>query len=258
MKDGAAQVDYAMQVLRIVEDRHRAGVGARELVGDLGVSKSTIQRVLVSLEAGGLLALHQDGKYRLSHRVLALANAFYRSSDFREVVTPIMRDLESKIHETVVLSVESSRSRVTIAQVESVHELRYRTDLGRSYPLWGGASGWMLAYAQGQAGIDYACATYEEELTRQGVEGAKRQAKVAAMRTEIGASGEQGWAVSRGTWAPGGFGMAVPLTMKVDRSDAVLTIYGPEARLTPDRHDEVLTQLRAAAAEIDSVLAIRQ
>lgn len=258
MKDGAPQVDYAVRVLQIAQDRNNSGVSARDLVADLGVSKSTIQRVLVSLEAGDLLTCGQDGKYRLSHRVLALADAFYRSSDFRGVVVPIMRRLESDIHETVVLSVESNRSRVTIAQVESPHELRYRTDLGRSYPLWGGASGWLLAYAAGPEGVEHACQTFAQELDRQGIDLTEREARVENLRAEIELSGTRGWAVSKGTWAPGGFGISVPLEMKVDGSNAALTVYGPEARLTPDRHEGIREALLATAREIDSALAIRQ
>lgn len=259
MKHGASQVDLAMQVLRVIEGRNDLGVGARELVAEIGVSKSSLQRVLVSLDAGDLLSCDRDGKYRLNHRVLALAHTFSRSTDFHALVTPAMQRLEAQVHETVVLSVESNRSRVTIAQCESLHELRYRTDLGRSYPLWGGASGWLLAYAGASELIEGTVDKFEDSLRERGIgSDEERRTRAKELRQEIEISGERGWALSRGTWAPGGFGLSVPLRMRVDRSNAALTVYGPEARVGKERYMDILDRLKSTGEEIDSILAIRQ
>jgi DNA-binding IclR family transcriptional regulator len=257
-KQGVASVDSAVEVLKAFATDPSRGFSARDMADLLETSKSSLQRTLVSLERGGLLSLNEStSKYQLAHGVLQLASAYLKSAGVDGIIRKHIEALRNDCRETVMLSIEVDGLRVTIAQSESPKELRYRTDVGFPYPLWGGATGWVLASLAGTECQEAVLAEYERHLIDDHhFSASQRRTKVDNLDAELKVAAAQGWATSRGTWIPGGAGIAHALNCRVNGTYGAVSIYGPEARMPRGEVPKLLAKLKEVAWSLDDALGV--
>ncbi|MEU5160931.1 IclR family transcriptional regulator [Streptomyces sp. NPDC020875] len=229
-------VDHALQVLKAVAEADRPR-GVRELSRDLAISKSSVQRILASLEREGLaVAEESTRKYVIGPAALTLAWKHAANSDLVGAASATASRIAAMTGETACVSTIVDGRRVTVYEAESPQPLRLITGVGRPYSLFSGATGRVLLSMLPPEGLERLLA--DQAVTDTG-----------AVRDRIGAARRQGYAVSREEWIPGGCGVAVPIGTQ-GRVVAALSIYGPDARLTDDRAEALVPVLRAAAAEI--------
>ncbi|MFN2220420.1 MAG: IclR family transcriptional regulator, partial [Anaerolineae bacterium] len=90
---GVQAVERAIAILKSFStERPERGVG--ELSRELGLHKSTVSRLMQTLEQGGLLARNPETKrYRLGTELLGLASQVLSYMDVREVARPFLRRL---------------------------------------------------------------------------------------------------------------------------------------------------------------------
>ncbi|MFE2042020.1 IclR family transcriptional regulator [Streptomyces sp. NPDC059477] len=232
-------VDHAIQVLKAIAEADRPR-GVRELSRDLGISKSSVQRILASLEREGL-AVADEGtrKYVIGPAALTLAWKHTANSDLVGASSATASRIAALTGETACVSTVVDGRRVTVYEAESPQPLRLITGVGRPYSLFSGATGRVLLSMLppeqlGQLVREHTAADADAESLLLGrIDGAR----------------QQGYAISREEWIPGGCGVAVPIGTQ-GRVVAALSIYGPQARLTDERTAELVPVLRAAAAEI--------
>lgn len=125
-----------LEVLRVGD----ADLSIREVAVEVGLPKSTVQRLLRDLVETEMAA--QDAvtrRYRLGPRTLALGTAYQRRLDVRTVALPYLIRLRDELGETVGLSVVLSEELMHLDQVESTSRLRATFEVGRPLPLWSGA-----------------------------------------------------------------------------------------------------------------------
>ena len=80
--------------------------GVNELSRELGLHKSTISRLMITLERGGLLSRNPETKrYRLGVDLIGMAAQVASYMDVREVARPFLRQLAETCQETVNLAV---------------------------------------------------------------------------------------------------------------------------------------------------------
>ncbi|MEU3597740.1 IclR family transcriptional regulator [Streptomyces sp. NPDC006798] len=231
-------VDHALQVLKAVAEADRPR-GVRELSRDLAISKSSVQRILASLEREGLaVAEESTRKYVIGPAALTLAWKHAANSDLVGAASATASRIAAMTGETACVSTIVDGRRVTVYEAESPQPLRLITGVGRPYSLFSGATGRVLLSMLPPEGLERLLADHADTDTDTG-----------AVLDRIGAARRQGYAVSREEWIPGGCGVAVPIGTQ-GRVVAALSIYGPDARLTDDRAEALVPVLRAAAAEI--------
>ncbi|KKM10122.1 hypothetical protein SY88_15925 [Clostridiales bacterium PH28_bin88] len=120
-------------------------LGITELSERLGLYKSTVYRLLKTLEYRGLVTKNeQNQKYRLGLRLFDLGNIVISQIELRSVALPLMRELSAKTRESVTLNIASNGERVCIEKVESVEDIRNFVQIGLHNPLYVGASGKVL------------------------------------------------------------------------------------------------------------------
>lgn len=93
-------VNRAVSILQVLALRGASGV--TQIAGELDVRKSTVFRLLATLEARGLV--EQDasrGQYRLGHGVVQLAAGATREYDISVISRPICQELAETIGESV-------------------------------------------------------------------------------------------------------------------------------------------------------------
>jgi DNA-binding IclR family transcriptional regulator len=143
-------VDKAAQLLDVLAAAPN-GRSLAELVGELGLARSTVYRILNSLTAYGLVGKDdQHPVYRLGARLAALARVI-EPKNHREtliaIAGPIMDGLAQKVSEACKLSVLEGDEAVTIRVAQSPAEYGLTIRVGHRAPIQaGGSSKAMLAH----------------------------------------------------------------------------------------------------------------
>jgi len=133
----ALERDYTVEVvsraLRVVEALAQAndGLGAGELARALGLPRSTVFRLLYTLEKHGYV--HQDPnskKYSLPLKLFELGNAVFRSTDVCVVARPVLHALWERFQETVNMAVLHDDCVLYVERFESPRSLRASHTIG--------------------------------------------------------------------------------------------------------------------------------
>lgn len=122
-----------------------SALGIRELAENLDMPKSTVQRLLETLEECRLT--EQDSvtrRYRLGRQTFRLGMAYVRNINVRAVALPHMHALRRESGETVGLNIRVGHERMLVEQLESPSPIKFRAEVGHLYPLVIGAPGKIL------------------------------------------------------------------------------------------------------------------
>jgi DNA-binding IclR family transcriptional regulator len=115
------------------------------LAGRLGLHKSTVSRILATLQQEGLVDQNPEtGKYRLGLGLISLAGVALGRLDVRGVSQPYLNRLVEVSQETVNVTVMDGRECVNIERVASPKPIRYVGWIGRRTPLHCTAAGKVL------------------------------------------------------------------------------------------------------------------
>lgn len=126
-------VATAMAVLRCF-DADRPVLGVVEIADIVGLHKSTVSRILVTLEREELV--EQDPvskKYRLSLGLLRVAGSLLAHLDVRRVALPVLTEAAAESGESASLLLWDHDAPVVVEQVPSSHTIKHATDLGTRY-----------------------------------------------------------------------------------------------------------------------------
>lgn len=243
----ARVVEQACDVLLAIA-RDEQAPGIRGFAEALGLSKSTLQRILASLEKAGFVAFDSSRQcYVLTSRMLQLASGFHRDFNLLPLLREPMERLCAATRETVTFSVENDGYRITAFQVPSPQDLRLVTDMGHRYPLIVGATGRVLLAAMTPDRLDTVLGQYFDADGKPTI-AVRGNVTEASVRAGVEAARAAGHAESHAEWASGGAGLAVPL-VSPDRTNAALSIYAPDSRLTEEITAEYLNRLHHVADE---------
>ncbi len=118
-------------------------MGPSEIAKDLNYDKSTVIRLLQTMESLGFVKQEQEmGRYELGFRVLELAQTFLEHrDDIVSLAVDQIRVLWENYHETVGLYAREGDTRICIYRLESPQSLRHSVRVGQVLPLHLGASG---------------------------------------------------------------------------------------------------------------------
>lgn len=140
---GVAAVDRAFAILAAF-DASRASLPLAELSRRTGLYKSTILRLMTSLERGGYVRRLGDGQFAVGHEPLRLAQLYQSSFNLREILYPILQSLSEECGETSSFYVAQGDSRVVLLRVEPRRAVRVAIHEGDRFPISAGASGKVL------------------------------------------------------------------------------------------------------------------
>src|SRR4051794_30220556 len=145
------------------------------LAREIGCSKSTVHRLLGTLEGLGGVAVERDGhyrRYRLGPRIRELGREGWGQIDLRQIARPHLSTLRDESEETVTLHLVEGDAHVVVEQVESPQEIRRILPMGQRTPLLRGATAKaILAFMPGEQARTILAATrvddYEEPSDRE-------------------------------------------------------------------------------------------
>jgi DNA-binding IclR family transcriptional regulator len=181
-QEGVAAVDRALSILdAITEDR----ITLAELSKRTGLYKSTVLRLLKSLEKAGYVLRTADGQYRLGARVLSLGALYQRHFRTSDIVPPVLERLAAELLEGASFYIRENEQRVCLHRADSSRSVRDSVHVGDRLPLTAGASGHVLRAFAGAVGPYFDQVRLQMFAASYG----ERDAETAAMAAPVFAQG---------------------------------------------------------------------
>lgn len=144
---GVAAVDRALTILGSF-DGSRPAMSLAELASQTGYYKSTILRLIASLERHAFVARGADRLYRIGPGAWHTGAIFMRELDLEQRLLPVMRALSEEAKESVsfYLPLPSSRppARICALRVDADRSVREHVRVGDRLPMDRGAAGQVL------------------------------------------------------------------------------------------------------------------
>ncbi|AIR90954.1 IclR family transcriptional regulator [Pseudomonas cremoricolorata] len=150
--NGVASADRVLTVLTAFRIGDTA-LSLVELVERTGLIKSTIMRLMVSLENHGFITRMADGRYQLASEVMRLNAVYQEALDLERHVMPRLHQLSELTGETASFYVRHGAYRMCQYRVNSTHRLRLHLQPGDMRPMdeAAGAQALRAPYAVGMA-----------------------------------------------------------------------------------------------------------
>ena len=246
---GVQSVERAIAILKAFSlERPERGVG--ELARELGLHKSTVSRLMRTLERGGLLAQNADTRrYRLGIDLIGLSRLVVSYLDVREVARPVLRRLAEVCQETVNLAVLDGGQVIDLDQfVPHKHAIKI-SGWGRwRMPLHCTAAGKVLLAYLPPDELQRTLPAHLERLTPHTV------TDIDALLQDLEQVRQQGYAFVREELEEGLNAIAVPICDHTGQVPSSVNVAGPAYRVTPERFPELTGHLLQAAAQISRQL----
>ncbi len=238
---GVQSVDRALTVLTILARSGESGVS--ELARELGVHKSTVFRLVATLEAHGMVEQHADrGKYRLGLGIVRLAGATSARLDVVQEARPIERALAAATGETVNLAILSETSALYIDQVAGPSALQSHNWVGQHIPLHATSNGKVLLSELDVQQVSHHVPRLLE-FTPHTVTSRTQ------LRSQLDVVRQQGYAVAIDELEVGLSAVAAPVRDAHGDVIASLSVSGPSFRIDADRIDILVPLVIDAAAQ---------
>lgn len=234
-----------MKALRVLEAVAVAGeCSLGDLLSTIDLPKSTLLRILGSLVDERYLDRPAHGRYRPALKLWRLG---CRAIDFESVqreVVPTLRKLVKETSETALYAVYEDGRATYVDKVEGSHPIRAYTIVGSSSPAYASATGKALLAWQPDAEVVNAIKNAEAFTASTTIDADDFRCQIEEIHT-------RGYAVNRGEWREGVWGIAAPIFGLSDDVVAALGISGPESRVA-DRIEEFSNIVVQAAAELSA------
>lgn len=220
-------------------------VGVTEIAQQVGLHKSSVSRLLATLESEGWV--EQDPttrKYQLGLGLIAIAGPLLANLNVRQVAHPYLQQLAAATRETTVLAVWEDSAAVTVEQIASDRTVKHTSPLGSRYSSTGSATvqvflsdmtpdaAWELiedGHIRLQDG-------WTEELTRQ---------RLLDIR-------DRGYATNLRETFEDEIGIAAPVYDHHKKVVAAVLIAAPAYRIDAHTTDQLIEQCRSTAATIST------
>jgi DNA-binding IclR family transcriptional regulator len=236
-QQGVRSVQRALDILGLLTPE-RPAISIREIVDATGLAKTTVLRMLSTLEQSGLLWATPSG-YMAGPGLWRWAHLAQRSWELPPDTQRVMRELAARRRETVNVYVARDVYRVCIAQQEGPQPLRHVVHVGDELPMWAGASAKVLLRDASPALL--------ERIARSSPYGAGH---VKRLREWIDQAAVQGFAESHGEREDGLSAVAAPIVGRSGSVIAALGLSGPTVRFTEARVAEFAADLKEIARQM--------
>lgn len=226
-RDGAGGVAAVERALTIAATLAEAGepLTLAALAKRTGYYKSTLLRLLVSLDRFGYSVRLRDGRYTLGGTAFRMGVAYERSQPLRNHVEPVLAELVAQGTESPSFHVwHDAIHRLCLFRRDSAHSTLDRIHPGDLLPLRRGAAGRVLLAFRGEEGESY-----------------------EAIRRDL-------LAISYGERDPVCAGLSCPVFGPGDVAVGALSVSGPRERFTEENVRRMTTLLLQAGIGITEAL----
>lgn len=222
--NGVAAVERALSILHAFRGTN-GKMSLKDIAAKTGMYKSTVLRLIASLENQGFMRRVADGSYRLGAALSELGIIYQSSFNLKEFVEPVLEELVQIVNESASFYVSTAGQRHCLFRVDANQVIRDHIKVGDTHPLGKGASGRCLVqFAQGLPDV----------LRR-----------------------EDFVLVSSGERHPDMASVSAPIFGPDGELLGALTLSGPKQRFTPDAVTRMIDVLATKAMELSSAMGKR-
>jgi DNA-binding IclR family transcriptional regulator len=224
-------------------------LGLSEMARELGIAKSTLHRICAVLVERGWAVRDADGRFTLGIRALRLGSS---SADlpivtaFRTVAARFL----TRHDETIALAVLDGVESLFIALEETAQPVRLVTHVGSKTPAFASASGRVVLASLPPATV---AAMFGGQLlvTPTG----RRLTGVPELQAMLGEVRDRGFAENWGETADGLYAASAPVVNDEGVTIAALTTCVPVCRMTPERRELIVADLRELGATLSELIS---
>lgn len=243
-------VESVRRALRVLNcfSAEQPELGVTELARMLVMHKSTIHRLLVTLEVEGFVYRVGSGAYTLSWKAFRIGSAAAAWEAMRDAVLDGLRGVAERTGETAHLAVLSEQKVLYVEKVDGSWSLRMPSAVGKTLPLNCTALGKvLLAGLEPEAAERIVYATRWPRMTDHTI------TDPAALLEEVRKAAGQGYAIDHEEIEEGLLCVAAPVKDDRGVTCAALSIAGPASRLDR-RLEESIEVVREACAGLSARL----
>lgn len=221
-----------------------------ELSQELALHKSTVSRLLTTLEKGGLVEQNPEtGKYRLGVALIGLAGLVVAHADVREIARPLLRQLAQETQETVNLAVLDGDEVINIEQMlPDKRQVKNIGWVGRRTPLHCVSTGKVLLAYQPEQEIERIIAKGLSRRTDKTITDPRR------LREELANIRRRGCATGLEELEEGLNAIAAPIRNHEGEVVAAISVSGPSFRVSPEKISDLAELTVRTAGEISRQL----
>lgn len=241
-------IQRATAVLRAFSEAEPE-LGVMDISRRLELHKSTVSRILATLESEGLVSQNpQTSKYRLGLGLISLAGVALGRLDVRGAAQPYLNQLAEVTQETINVTVRDGRECVNVERVASPRPIRYVGWIGRRTPLHCTAAGKaILAYtppAQREALIQLPLPRYTD----------KTITDTAVLEAALAEVCQQGYALAQEEFEEEFSAIAAPIFNHRREVVGTIAISGPTYRLSPEHFATFVDSLLETSGKVSAEL----
>lgn len=227
-------IDRAFAVLRALAS---GPAGVTEIADRIGLPKSTVSRLLSTLEGlGAVEQITAGGGYRIGLGLLELSAAVQPGRSLVSVARPHLVELSRRTGDAAGISIPDGTDMLYLDQVTPPSELQVRDWTGHRIPMHAVPSGHVVLAADDQA-LQQLVAAPLKRFTDHTI------TDPAALRQRLAVVSKRGWAWALEEFADGMNSVAVAVRGADGRVVAALHVYGPASRLPGGRDMDEVGQL---------------
>jgi IclR family transcriptional regulator, acetate operon repressor len=245
---GTQAVDRALAILGVYSPT-RGEFGISELSRELGLTPSTVHRIVRALVSKGFLSQDPDTeRYRLGPAAMVLGQVAQQHLGLLNV-RDLLDDLGRETGESVNLGVLDRSSVVVLIRVASPQPLRFDQSPGERLPAHATSMGKALLAFSADPGREIA------RLFEGGIGELPRYTDTTvtsrdALRAEIEAVRERGYSIDEEESIAGVRCIGVPVLGADGRARAAIAVQAPTVRMPDDRLDALVPRVIEAARQV--------
>ncbi len=243
-------IERAMQVLEAFQGQRELPL--RELVARTKLVKSSVFRILFTLQRLGYVERTPDGRYSLTRRLQRTGGDVGAALDLGELAMPLVTPLARQFQETVNVGVLDDGEVSYIRVIESPHALRLAAHAGMRSPVHSTSLGKCLLSRLSRTELD---------RIFKGRPLFARTERTIRSRTALYAELERvrarGYAIDNEEDSRGARCIAAPILNAAGRVVAAVSISGPATRIRPDRDREFAAAVMESCRRISAVLGYK-
>jgi IclR family transcriptional regulator, KDG regulon repressor len=245
-------VKYALEVLwAFSTDTPTWGVN--ELGRHLGLHKSTVSRLLATMEERRLVQKDPvTDKYRLGLGILELAGVALGQMDLRQVAAPLLRQLSTTTRETVSLAILDGTQVVLIEHLPSPEPIKYLGGIGHRTPAYCSSGGKAILAFSPPNIVELVIASGLERYTPSTL--TTRESFLQDLRK----TRRRGYSINNGEYTDSLAATAAPIWDSASNVIAAVAVAGPAYRLAGSALRRSAEAARETAAGISHQLGARE
>lgn len=227
--------------------------GITELARELGMQKSTVYRLLATMQELGFVRKTREGtNYRLGMRVFELGSVVANTFDLRDIALSYLHKISEQTGETVHLGVLNETEVISIETVDGSNTLKSSILIGKRTPLY--------CTSVGKAILAFQSPQEQKEIIKK-INFIKFTDNTIinpqAFVTELELTRKRGYAVDEMEHEVGVSCIAAPIWDSTGKVLASLSVSGPSIRIAKEKIPELAQLIMKTTKDISKELGAK-